>query len=66
MIKLVADYHTHTLYSHGKGTIIDNVLAAREKGLKAIAITDHGFNHLTFGVKKRKLKKMRQEIDKKA
>lgn len=64
LIKLVADYHTHTVYSHGKGTIIDNVLAAREKGLKAIAITDHGFNHLTFGVKKRKLKKMRQEIDK--
>lgn len=59
----MADYHTHTIYSHGKGTIIDNVLSARKKGLKEIAITDHGYNHLTFGVKKRMLKKMRQEID---
>lgn len=36
------DYHTHTIYSHGKGTVEENVLAARAKGLKAIAVTDHG------------------------
>ncbi len=63
MINLIADYHTHTLYSHGKGTILDNVLAAKDKGLKEIAITDHSFRHFAFGVKKRKIKKMRQEID---
>lgn len=36
------DYHTHSIYSHGKGTVEDNVRAAAEKGLKEIAITDHG------------------------
>ena len=63
MIVLIADYHTHTVYSHGKGTIVDNVLAAREKGLNEIAITDHGYNHLLFGVNRRKLKRIRQEVD---
>lgn len=63
MIKLYADYHTHTIYSHGKGTIMDNVLAAKEKGLKEIAITDHGIRHFRFGVKRDNLKKMRREID---
>ncbi len=64
MIKLFADYHTHTIYSHGKGGIMDNVMAARKKGLKEIAITDHGIRHFTFGVKPHNIIKMRQEIDK--
>lgn len=63
MIKLFADYHTHTIYSHGTGTIMDNVMAARQKGLKEIAITDHGLRHFTYGVKREKLKRMREEID---
>ena len=63
MIKLFADYHTHTRYSHGKGTILDNVVAARRKGLREIGISDHGSAHLSFGMKKGDLKKMRQEID---
>ncbi len=52
---LTADYHTHTTYSHGKGSVYDNALAAKERALKEIAITDHGFNHPAFGLKKRKL-----------
>ena len=36
------DYHTHSVFSHGKGSVEENVLAARAAGLKAIAITDHG------------------------
>ena len=34
---LTGDYHTHTIYSHGSGTVLDNALAAKEKGLKEIA-----------------------------
>lgn len=63
MIILYADYHTHTIYSHGKGTIMDNVMAARRKGLKEIAITDHGIRHFAYGVRKKSIVKMRQEID---
>ncbi len=36
------DFHTHSVYSHGKGSVEDNVLAAREKGLKTVVISDHG------------------------
>jgi putative hydrolase len=63
LIKLYADYHTHTTYSHGKGTIMDNVMAARRKGLTEVAITDHGIRHATFGVRRRHVAKMREEID---
>ena len=59
---LSADYHTHTPYSHGKNTVLENVTAAKAKGLKEIAITDHGFNHLLFGLKRKKLADLRAEI----
>ena len=41
------DHHTHTIYSHGKGKVIDNVREALSKGLDSIAISDHGPGHLT-------------------
>ncbi len=52
---LTTDYHTHTIFSHGKGTILDNVKVAKEKGLKEIAITDHGYAHHAFGIKQKKI-----------
>ena len=58
---LTGDYHTHTVFSHGKGDIIDNVKAAEKLGLKEIGITDHGFSHPVFGLKKRELPVMREK-----
>lgn len=45
-MELFADYHTHTIYSHGKGTVLDNVSAANKIGLAEIAISDHGPSHM--------------------
>lgn len=52
------DYHTHTTYSHGKGNVIDNALVAARKGLKQIAITDHGLRHMVLGIHRKELPKM--------
>jgi putative hydrolase len=62
-LDIFADYHTHTLYSHGKGTIEDNVMEARRKGLEELAITDHGPGHLLYGVSREGLRQMRKEVD---
>ncbi len=56
---LTSDYHTHTVFSHGKGQIIDNALKAKEKGLVELGISDHGFSHPAFGLTKRKIPKMK-------
>lgn len=61
--KILYDYHTHTVFSHGKGSIEDNVLSARKLGLEALAISDHSVGHRAHGVKRSSLKKMRAEID---
>jgi len=61
--RMVFDHHTHTIYSHGIGTIIDNVKAAHEKGLSSIAITDHGPGHRNFGMKLADLPKMKKDIE---
>lgn len=52
---LTADFHTHTTYSHGKGSVMENAQVAQEKGLKMVGITDHGFAHSIFGLSKRKI-----------
>lgn len=42
-MRLVADLHVHTIASgHAYSTIKENLVAAREKGLQMMAITDHG------------------------
>jgi putative hydrolase len=69
--KMTFDYHTHSLYSHGmtpwthhgKGTIEENARAAVTKGLSAIALSDHGPGHLTYGIRLSDLPQIRQEIN---
>lgn len=63
---LLADYHTHTIYSrnnHGKSTIEENILQAINKGLKEIIITDHGPGHVFYGIKPKKIDEIRKEIN---
>ena len=54
-MNLTADYHTHTPYSHGKGTVEENAARAKALGMKQIGITDHGFAQLAFGLRRRKV-----------
>lgn len=49
-MRLFADYHTHTTYSDGRGTPAENIAAAAQKGLKEVAITDHGPKGIGIGV----------------
>lgn len=65
------DYHTHSIYSrrkyipinHAKGTLEENVLAAKIKGLKEVGISDHGFSHRMFGCERKKLKEIKSELN---
>lgn len=59
---VLGDYHTHTVFSHGHGSIEDNVKAAINVGLKEIAITDHGFWHHFYGVRRMDLDGMIAEV----
>ena len=43
--KLTKDLHTHTYRSDGRQTIEDNIKMAIERGVKTLAITDHGPFH---------------------
>lgn len=62
--RMLYDLHTHTTYSHGKGSIEDNVRAAQKKGLKYIAVSDHGPGHLFYGVNRKDFDNIRNDIDK--
>lgn len=60
---IFGDYHTHTVFSHGKGGMEDNVHAAVNAGLKEIAITDHGFGHSFYNVRRKDYEFMLTERD---
>ncbi|WP_459129587.1 PHP domain-containing protein [Guggenheimella bovis] len=60
---LRADYHSHTRYSDGKGTMEDTIIEARKKGLKVVGFSDHAWGHAFYGYKKEDLPKMREEFD---
>ncbi len=61
-MKLTADYHIHTPYSHGKSSVLENALKAKELGLNTIGISDHGFNHMFFPLKRKNLSFLKEEI----
>lgn len=62
--EMVYDLHTHTKYSHGSGTVEDNVRIAVDKKLEYIAISDHGPGHLFYGVNRNDFVNMRNDIEK--
>ncbi len=62
-MQLTCDFHTHTTYSHGKGSVLDNAMSAKEKGIEEIAITDHGFSHPAFGLRRREVPSLRKDIE---
>ena len=61
-MKLTADYHTHTIYSDGDNTVLENVRQAKEVGLKEIAITEHGLSHIWFGLRRKQLSQYFSDI----
>ncbi len=61
-MKLTADLHTHTRYSDGHCTVEEQAARAKELGLAAFALTDHGFTHLVLGLKRKEKERYTQEI----
>lgn len=61
-LRITADYHSHTTYSHGKGSIADNALVASQKGLEILAITDHGARQPIIGVAPKKFDAIRKDL----
>ena len=59
----LSDLHTHTDFSHGKGSPEDIVRAGIRCGLKRIAITEHAGGHVFYGVRGEKLTRLRKETE---
>lgn len=60
---LLGDFHTHSRFSDGKGTLEQNCDAALERGLKQLGCTEHGLKHVAFGMKERDIPVMRRTVD---
>lgn len=61
--RLTFDLHTHTIFSHGRDSIEDMVIAGIGRGLKTIGISDHGPGHFLYGMDRNDFHVMRKEID---
>lgn len=62
-MRITGDYHTHTKFSHGMGSIEENIISAISKGLDVICISDHGPSFLPYGIVKDDYYRMRLEVD---
>ena len=61
--RITFDLHTHTTYSHGKGSVADNAAMAAGLGLKRLGISDHGPGSFTYGIKMDRIPDMRRDIE---
>ncbi len=61
-MRLVGDFHTHTNYTHGKGSIEDSVKQAENLRLEALAITEHSYKS-AYCIKSGDLDRMREDIE---
>lgn len=61
-MRLTGDFHTHTNYTHGKGTIEDSVKQAENLRLDALAICEHSYKSV-YSIKKGDLEKIKEDID---
>jgi DNA polymerase (family 10) len=60
----VADLQTHSTWSDGQASILEMAKAARDRGLKVLAITDHSVSlGVTGGLSIEDLHKQREEIE---
>ena len=62
-MKILGDYHTHTVYSDGKASVIEMVRAARERGLEEVAVSDHSMGKITQALRRKSFDKMCGEIE---
>lgn len=62
--EMVYDLHTHTTYSHGKGSVEDNVRQAFNQNMEFVAISDHGPGHLFYGINRNDLSNLRNDVEK--
>jgi DNA polymerase (family X) len=61
---IVSELHTHSTWSDGKNTIREMALAARERGLQVLAVTDHSAGlGITGGLSIEQLWEQRAEIE---
>lgn len=61
--RMAYDLHTHTTYSHGKGSVEDNVRRAFDQNMEFIAISDHGPGHLFYGINRNEIVNIRNDIE---
>lgn len=62
-MEFYGDYHIHSNYSDGRASVREMIEAAHLKGLKEVAISDHGPNNIGTGVKSdQKYLEIKEEI----
>lgn len=61
-MRIIEDLHTHTYFSHGKGSPRENVLRAVELGIERVAVSEHAGGNIWIGVRGRRLARLNREM----